>query len=184
MQSGHAYLIMEFLEGAPLSHRIRARGKMPAGEAAILLRGVCIALSAAHDKGIVHRDLKPDNIIVMPDADSPLGERVKILDFGIAKLTAIGLNGSATRTGSVMGTPTYMSPEQCRGTGDVDWRADLYSIGCIFYEMVTGRPPFLLAGAGELFAAHLFLAPDPPCRLVAGLSAETEALILALLAKR
>src|SRR5262245_1139272 len=183
MPSGHAYLIMEFLEGAPLSHRIRARGKMPEGEAAILLRGVCIALSAAHDKGIVHRDLKPDNIIVMPDPDSPLGERIKILDFGIAKLTDIGLAGTGTKTGSVMGTPTYMSPEQCRGSGDVDCRADLYSIGCIFYELVTGRPPFANPGAGEVIGSHLFVDPEPPSRHIAGLSRETEALIMKLLAK-
>jgi serine/threonine protein kinase len=183
MPSGHAYLIMEFLDGAPLSHRIRARGKMSEGEAAILLRGVCIALSAAHDKGIVHRDLKPDNIVVMPDPDAPTGERVKLLDFGIAKLTDIGLNGSATRTGSVMGTPTYMSPEQCRGTGDVDCRADLYSIGCIYYEMVAGRPPFVRTGAGEAIGSHLFVEPEPPSRHVAGLSPDTEALIMKLLAK-
>ena len=184
MGSGHAYLIMEFLEGSPLSHRIRARARMPEGEAAMLLRGVCIALSAAHDKGVIHRDLKPDNIMVMRDPDSPGGERVKLLDFGIAKLTDIGLNGSATRTGSVMGTPTYMSPEQCRGSGGVDSRADLYSIGCIFYEMVAGRPPFVRTGAGEAIGSHLFVDPEPPSRHVEGLSAEAEALIMKLLAKK
>ena len=185
MASGHAYLIMEFLEGMPLSHRMRKRGAVPEGEAAILMRGVCIALAAAHAKGVVHRDLKPDNIFVVPDHESALGERTKILDFGIAKLTDPGLAAaSATRTGAVMGTPTYMSPEQCRGTGEVDVRADLYSIGCILYELVTGRPPFTHAGAGELIAAHLFLAPEPPARLSPGLSQQTEALIMALLAKQ
>jgi len=185
MASGHAYLVMEFLEGMPLSHRIRRRGPIPEGEAALLLRGVCAALAAAHEKAVVHRDLKPDNIFVVPDPESAFGERTKILDFGIAKLTDIGLApGGGTRTGAVMGTPAYMSPEQCRGTGDVDYRADLYSIGCMFYELVTGRPPFVQAGAGELIAAHLFVAPESPARFVAGLSAETEALILALLAKR
>jgi eukaryotic-like serine/threonine-protein kinase len=184
MPSGHAYLIMEFLEGMPLSHRVTARGPIPEGEAALVLRGVCIALSAAHDKGVVHRDLKPDNIFVMADPDSVLGERTKILDFGIAKLTDIGLAGSATKTGAVMGTPTYMSPEQCRGTGDVDHRADLYSIGCIFYELVTGRPPFVRSGAGELIGSHLFVDPEPPSLHVAGLSPATEALIMMLLAKQ
>src|SRR3954463_6001634 len=131
MASGHAYLIMEFLDGMPLSQRLRRRGPMSEGEAALLLRGVCVALAAAHDKGVVHRDLKPDNIFVVPDPESVSGERTKILDFGIAKLTDIGLGaGGGTRTGAVMGTPAYMSPEQCRGTGDVDYRADLYSIGC------------------------------------------------------
>ncbi|HEY6172903.1 MAG TPA: serine/threonine-protein kinase, partial [Kofleriaceae bacterium] len=185
MASGHAYLIMEFLEGMPLSHRMRKRGAVHEGEAALLMRGVCIALAAAHAKGVVHRDLKPDNIFVVPDHESALGERTKILDFGIAKLTDPGLAaGSATRTGAVMGTPTYMSPEQCRGTGEVDLRADLYSIGCILYELVTGRPPFTHAGAGELIAAHLFLAPEPLARFTPGLSQETEALIMALLAKQ
>ena len=126
---------MEFLEGMSLARRVKERGLSSEGEAAMLLRGVCSALSAAHAKGIVHRDLKPDNIFLIPDPDSPLGERPKILDFGIAKLTDIGLAGSATKTGAVMGTPTYMSPEQCKGTGEVDHRADLYSLGCIFYEL-------------------------------------------------
>jgi eukaryotic-like serine/threonine-protein kinase len=184
MASGHAYLVMEFLEGMPLSHRVKRRGSLLEAEAALLLRSVCIALSAAHDKGVVHRDLKPDNIFVMPDPDSVFGERTKILDFGIAKLMDIGPAGSATKTGAVMGTPTYMSPEQCSGRGEVDARADLYSIGCMLYELVTGRPPFVRSGAGELIGSHLFLDPEPPSTHVAGLSAETEALIMMLLAKR
>jgi eukaryotic-like serine/threonine-protein kinase len=183
MDTGHAYLIMELLEGQALSRRIRERGQLPEGEAAAILRGVCVALSAAHDKGIIHRDLKPDNIFVTSDPDSQLGARTKILDFGIAKLTEIGLAGSATKTGAVMGTPTYMSPEQCRGTGEIDFRADLYSIGCVLYEMVTGRAPFVHTGAGELIGAHLFVEPDRPSRHVEGLSPDTESLIMRLLAK-
>ena len=183
METGHAYLIMELLEGEALSHRIRERKQIPEGEAAAILRGVCVALSAAHDKGIIHRDLKPDNIFMVPDPDSRLGARTKILDFGIAKLTEIGLAGSATKTGAVMGTPTYMSPEQCRGTGDIDFRADLYSIGCVLYELVTGRAPFVHTGAGELIGAHLFVEPDPPSRHVEGLSPATESLTMKLLAK-
>jgi serine/threonine protein kinase len=183
LDSGHAYLVMEFLEGRTLATRNKQRGAIHEAEAAAVLRGVCAALAAAHAKGIVHRDLKPDNIFLVPDADSQLGERVKILDFGIAKLTDIGLAGNATKTGSVMGTPTYMSPEQCKGTGDVDHRADLYSIGCMFYEMVAARPPFDMRGAGELIGAHLFMEPAPPSKHGAQLSSEAEALIMALLAK-
>jgi serine/threonine-protein kinase len=183
LESGHAYLVMELLEGAPLSVRNRARPRIPEHEAAAILRLVCSALTAAHAKGIVHRDLKPDNIFLIADPDGPLGERPKLLDFGIAKLTDIGLAGSATKTGAVMGTPTYMSPEQCRGTGDVDHRADLYSLGCIFYELVTGRPPFIDRGAGELIGAHLYMQPEPPSRHAAGISPDVEALIMALLAK-
>ena len=182
MQSGAAYLTMEFLEGMSLARRLKMRGPMGEGEAAMLLRGVCSALAAAHAKGIIHRDLKPDNIFLTPDSDSAIGERPKLLDFGIAKLTDIGLAGTATKTGAVMGTPTYMSPEQCRGTGDVDARADLYSIGCIFYELVTGRPPFTNLGAGELIGAHLYLDPEPP--VGPHLHPETVKLIMALLRKR
>src|SRR6476620_4550089 len=97
LESGNAYLVMELLEGAPMSTRNRARGRIPESEAAAILRLVCSALSAAHAKGIVHRDLKPDNILLVPDPDSQLGERPKLLDFGIAKLTDIGLAGSATK---------------------------------------------------------------------------------------
>ncbi len=184
MPSGHAFLVMEFLEGMTLAQRIKLRGPLPEGEAAMVLRGVCSALGAAHAKGIVHRDLKPDNIFVIPDPDSALGERSKILDFGIAKLTDIGLAGSATKTGAVMGTPTYMSPEQCSGRGAVDHRADLYSLGCILYELLAGRPPFVALGAGELIGAHLFMQPEPPSHHIQGISAETEALVMSLLDKQ
>jgi serine/threonine-protein kinase len=112
-----------------------------------------------------------------------MGFRPKLLDFGIAKLTDIGLAGTATKTGAVMGTPTYMSPEQCKGTGDVDARADLYSIGCIFYELVTGRPPFTSLGAGELIGAHIYAAPEKPS-VHGEVGAETEALIMSLLEKK
>ncbi len=183
MPSGHAFLVMEFLEGTPLAQRIKNRGIVHEAEAALIMRGVCSALAAAHAKGIVHRDLKPDNIFVVPDADSPLGERTKILDFGIAKLTDVGLAGSATKTGAVMGTPTYMSPEQCSGRGTVDLRADLYSIGCMLYELVAGRPPFVNAGAGELLGSHLYVEPDPLSKH-AQVSPEMERLVMSLLQKR
>jgi serine/threonine protein kinase len=184
MPTGHAFLVMEFLDGMTLSQRIKLRGPIPEGEAAMVIRGVCSALAAAHAKGIVHRDLKPDNIFVIPDPESPLGERSKLLDFGIAKLTDIGMASSATKTGAVMGTPTYMSPEQCRGTGAVDHRADLYSLGCIFFELVTGRPPFDSLGVGELIGAHLFMPAPSPSQFMQGLGAETEALIMSLLDKQ
>jgi serine/threonine protein kinase len=183
MPTGHAFLVMEFLEGMTLSQRIKMRGPIPEGEAAMVIRSVCSALAAAHAKGIVHRDLKPDNIFILPDPESPMGERSKLLDFGIAKLTDIGMASSSTKTGAVMGTPTYMSPEQCKGTGAVDHRADLYSLGCIFFELVTGRPPFDALGVGELIGAHLFMPPRAPSQVMPGISAETEALIMNLLEK-
>ncbi|MEO8550160.1 MAG: serine/threonine-protein kinase, partial [Kofleriaceae bacterium] len=166
-----------------LARRIKLRGAMPEGEAAGLLRGVCSALAAAHDKGIIHRDLKPDNLFLVADLDVAGGERIKLLDFGIAKLTDIGSAHAATKTGAVMGTPTYMSPEQCRGSGDVDLRADIYSLGCIFYQLLTGKPPFAMEGAGEVIGMHLYVQPEPPTRQALGISADSEALVMAMLSK-
>jgi serine/threonine-protein kinase len=185
LPSGDGYIVMEFLEGESLARRLESGGKMDEGEAAVLMRSVCSALAAAHGKGIIHRDLKPDNIFLCPDPEAPTGERPKLLDFGIAKLN-IGLEGStsATKTGAVMGTPTYMSPEQCRGTGEVDARSDLYSIGCMFYEMVAGRPPFENMAAGELIGAHLFIEPQSPRTAGAEISDAAEALIMQLIEKQ
>jgi serine/threonine-protein kinase len=183
LETGLAYIVMELLEGMTLARRIKMRGPMPEGEAAALLRGVCSGLAAAHDKGIVHRDLKPDNLFLIQDLDVSNGERIKLLDFGIAKLSDIGSAHAATKTGAVMGTPTYMSPEQCRGSGDVDARADIYSLGCIFYQLLTGKPPFANEGAGEVIGMHLFVQPEPPSRNALGISPDTEALVMAMLAK-
>ena len=179
-ERGHAYIVMELLEGETLGHRITRLGRLPIGDAALLMRDVCSALAAAHDLQIVHRDLKPDNIFLVPDAEQ--GERTKILDFGIAKLTEMGLATGVTKTGAVMGTPTYMSPEQCRGTGQVDGRADLYSIGCILYELIAGRPPFINRGAGELIGSHLFVAPEPLSQHAA-VDGELDRLVMSLLEK-
>src|SRR5207248_990205 len=142
LADGCAYIVMEFLDGQGLAGRIAARGRMPALEALSIARQIAGALSAAHGKSIVHRDLKPDNVFLVRDPEMPSGERIKLLDFGIAKLAGdTGINAQKTRTGAVMGTPTYMAPEQCRGVG-VDHCADLYALGCILFEMLCGRPPF------------------------------------------
>ncbi len=119
---------------------------------------ICTSLEAAHAKGIVHRDLKPDNIFIVSDPAVPGGERAKILDFGIAKLSG-DEPGNQTRTDVLIGTPTYMSPEQCRGGGAIDHRSDIYAIGCVMFTMLTGRPPFDGMGSGDLIAAHLREAP-------------------------
>lgn len=184
LPSGDGYIVMEFLEGVSLARRMR-KGKMAEGKAALLLKSTCSALAAAHAKHIVHRDLKPDNIFLCPDPEQPGGERPKLLDFGIAKLSDIGaLGGSgATRTGMVMGTPTYMAPEQCSGAGAIDHRADLYALGCIFYEMVCGVPPFEAEGAGALLGMHLYVEPKPPTSHEPSISSAAESLILSLLKK-
>jgi len=184
LPSGMAYLVMELLDGETLASRIKRVGRLSEPEACGLVRVVTTALVAAHGQGIVHRDLKPDNIFLVPDAEMASGERPKLLDFGIAKLGGTGTpSASMTRTGAVLGTPTYMSPEQCRGMGEVDHRADLYALGCILYELVTGRPPFVSDAPGDLIAAHIVSAPEPPSRH-APISPELEAIILRLLAKR
>jgi serine/threonine-protein kinase len=175
-------LAMELLDGEPLSALVR-RGRLGEAAAIALARGVCSALTAAHAKNIVHRDLKPDNIFLVPDPDAPLGVRPKLLDFGIAKLSEMGMADSATKTGAVMGTPTYMSPEQCSGKGQIDHRADLYSLGCVLYELVAGRPPFVSVGAGELIGQHLFVPPESPRQHAPEISTGLEQIIMALLAK-
>lgn len=180
---GSAYIVMEFLEGETLSARLRRIGPLPAARAAALGRQVAGALGAAHAKGIVHRDLKPDNIFIVRDLDIPDGERTKILDFGIAKLAAGDQLGiSKTRTGAVMGTPAYMSPEQSKGAGNVDARTDLYALGCIVFEMVCGRPPFLAEGGGEVMAQHIF-APVPAPSSIAPVTPQLEQFLLRALAK-
>jgi eukaryotic-like serine/threonine-protein kinase len=184
MPSGIAYLVMELLEGETLSRRIKRVGRLTEIEACGLVRAITAALAAAHAQGIVHRDLKPDNIFLVPDSEVPSGERPKLLDFGIAKLGGTGTpNASMTRTGAVLGTPRYMSPEQCRGAGEVDHRADLYALGCILYELVTGRLPFTSDAPGELIANHMLSPVDPPSQFVS-VSSDTEAIIMRLLAKR
>ena len=179
---GSAYFVMELLPGESLAARLR-RERLGVAKACLIARQVAGALAAAHRAGIVHRDLKPDNIFLAPDPEVVGGERAKILDFGIAKLSAEMQGGSQTRTGTLLGTPLYMSPEQCRGGRDVDRRADIYSLGCIIYEMLTGRPPFDGEGMGEILGKHQFVEPTPPDAVVAGLPAGLGAIVLGALAK-
>ena len=165
---GQPYFIMEFLQGQSLADRI-ARGPLPVAESVAIVTQICDALQAAHDKNIIHRDLKPHNVYLVGSEAKPT---VKILDFGVAKMTT-GWNTSdsggqsvKTRTGSLMGTPLYMSPEQCRGSGKLDHRTDIYSLAVILFEMISGHPPFVAEGVGELFAKHM-LEPPPSLAEVA-----------------
>ena len=181
---GSAYIVMEHLDGESLETRLRRFRRLAAEEAISIARQVASGLAAAHAAGIVHRDLKPDNLFIVPDPDIPGGERTKILDFGIAKLINADEAGpDKTRTGMIMGTPSYMSPEQCRGGGRLDHRADIYSLGCILFEMLCGRPPFLGEGAGDVIAQHIYQPPPQPRTLYPTMSADFEQLILQLLAK-
>lgn len=143
-------LIMEYVEGRDLATVFKDEGQLRPGRLRHLLAQCASALEEAHRQGIVHRDLKPANILVVVDESG--SEKVKILDFGLAKL-ADTANQKLTRTGSIMGTPAYMSPEQCLAQS-VDGRSDIYSLGCVFYEALSGKPPFEGDSAFDVMIKH------------------------------
>jgi serine/threonine protein kinase len=159
-KAGALYLVMELLEGESLRERVRREGRMVPEEVGRLLRQLMRGMEAAHRAGIVHRDLKPENLWLVPD-DGRL--RLKILDFGIAKVAGTMAGSEKTQAGLVMGTPQYLSPEQAVG-GDVDHRADLYSAGIIAWLMLTGRHPFPTSDARGLLRAHAFDPVPSPAR--------------------
>jgi serine/threonine-protein kinase len=180
-----AYMIMEFLRGQSLGSKIRRDGYLAFETIHAITVQAAKALGAAHEKGIVHRDLKPDNVFIVPDERIAGGDEVKILDFGIAKLASDAAGGVQTRSRLLMGTPGYMSPEQCRGASAVDHRSDMYSLGCIVYEMAVGQRPFAnITAQGELITMHQHHDPAAPRSLVPGLSPGLEAVILCMLAKK
>ncbi|HEU0034505.1 MAG TPA: serine/threonine-protein kinase [Kofleriaceae bacterium] len=133
-----AYIVLELLQGESLTNRMTRSGRLAPHTAIEIARQVASGLDAAHRADVLHRDLKPDNIYLVPDPATPSGERVKILDFGLAKLG----KSAHTMMNTVFGTPRYMSPEQCRSATMIDHRSDIYSLGCILFELVTGRTPF------------------------------------------
>ena len=162
---GVAYLIAELLLGEDLDHRLKRKKSLPIEEVCSILSQTCDALQAAHSAGIVHRDLKPENIFLCErDGDSDF---VKVVDFGIAKLLEPGTDGLArTKTGIVMGTPHYMSPEQATGKKQLDGRADLYSLGIILYECLSGQTPFSGDTMAGVVMQHVLEKP-PPLKKVA-----------------
>jgi serine/threonine-protein kinase len=189
-----AYLVMEYLDGETLRTCLRAEGRITPDRAVPIALHIASALEAAHSAGVVHRDLKPDNVFLAkataPDLSRRtqqllIGPRVCILDFGVAKLVRNEgeSNPNITTSDVVVGTPTFMSPEQCRGGGNVDGRADLYSLGCILYAMLCARPPFVGTGSGDILAQHIYQAPDPPRWYAPDVSADLEAIMLRLLEK-
>jgi len=182
LPDGVAFIAMELLHGESLTSRLSRRGRLAPAAAVEIARQIASALEAAHQAGIVHRDLKPDNIFLVTDAAMPSGERVKVLDFGIAKLAQPETSGVHTHSMMVFGTPRYMSPEQCRSSANIDHRSDIYSLGCILFELVVGRAPFD-GEVGELIAKHQMVAPPTARSERPELPAALDDLIAKMLAK-
>ena len=168
------FIAMEFIDGESLSNLLARRGRLTAAEAVSYGKHLCAALRHAHAQGIIHRDIKPSNLFVTKDGT------LKLTDFGIAKDTDMsGLTGA----NSTIGTAAYMSPEQCRGERDLTPKSDLYSLGLVLFELVTGRKPFTATNTVEVFLKHVNEKPPRPGTLVQGLPSRLERLILQLLEK-
>lgn len=183
---GTLYLTMEYVEGVGLDHVMATKGALPLKEALEIARQILVALAVAHSRCIVHRDLKPGNVILTRDENGR--QLVKILDFGFAKLVADAKTGSAppvrlTRAFTVLGTPTYMSPEQGAGVSEVDGRTDLYSLGVLLYRMLTGAPPFEASTAEEMIRKHATERPQPPSLRRSDLPQALDRIVLKLLEK-
>jgi len=188
LTDGRHYYVMEYLEGRNLGDVLGERVSLPMAEALPLFMEVGRALVAVHAKGIVHRDLKPENILLLATVQ-PGGQRVKLVDFGLAKLVEgvpahLSAGGPRTAAGVNVGTPHYMSPEQCRGQ-KVDARSDLYALGVLLYETLTGRLPFDGSSPVDIWQAHVEKAPRPPIDLApTAVSPALNTIILRLLAKK
>ncbi len=180
VHDGTPYLAMELLEGEDLGARLQRVKHLPLPAVADLVAQLSRALRKAHEAGIVHRDLKPANVFLARDDDA---EVVKVLDFGVAKQVGLGEASEATRTGVVMGSVHYMSPEQARGARDVDHRSDLWAIGVIAYRCLTGRLPFPGAQVGDVIV-KICSEPLPlPSSLAPGFGPEVDAFFLRALAR-
>ena len=181
---GHVYLVMELLEGRTLRQILAKEAPLETARAVSMMLQVASAVAAAHDAGVIHRDLKPANIFVTQSADAP--SIVKVLDFGIAKLAADTLDEddhhTLTQVGVMIGTPRYMSPEQCTGM-ELTPAADVYSLGVILYEMLTGMAPFTGTSPLAIAIKHASDPPRPPREIVASIPEDLERLILAALEK-
>jgi serine/threonine protein kinase len=176
-----AFIVMELVNGVSLRSLLQRERCLTPERAVALMREICAGVGAAHRHNVVHRDIKPDNIIVCAPDQPDEVEKVKVLDFGIAKLRDLAPDQGLTQTGAVLGTPYYMSPEQCRGDA-LDARSDVYSLGAMLYEMMAGQPPFLAHTITGVVAKHLTETPAPLSRHVP-LAPALEDVIMRALAK-
>ena len=154
------YIVMELVRGVSLGDLLRREGRMSPQRAVRLMHDICAGVGVAHRQGLLHRDLKPDNVIVVPPSHEGDEETAKVVDFGLAKVRDVAASTALTHTGAVIGTLYYMSPEQCSGE-ELDSRADVYSLGAMFYEMLAGGPPFRSRNLAGLIAKHLNEPPPP-----------------------
>jgi tRNA A-37 threonylcarbamoyl transferase component Bud32 len=179
---GEFYFIMEFLQGEQLADRLKREGRLAPARALAIAAQIADALDASHGHGIIHRDLKPENIFLVSRGGSR--DFVKVLDFGLAKLTQGEEKVThKTRTGSVMGTPYYMAPEQCEGKAEIDHRADIYSLGVLLFEMLTGKVPFGGEGYGEIIVKHITMPPPSVRSIFPELSPTLDLILFRALAK-
>ena len=169
---GEHYIVMELVRGETLADLLAREGSLTPERAARVAGSVAQALQAAHDRGFVHRDVKPGNVMLSP------GGEVKVMDFGIARAAT---DDTLTQTGTVLGTASYLSPEQSRGD-QVDHRSDIYSLGCVLYELLTGRPPFSGSPVSVAYK-HVNEEPEPPSRVNPSVPAELESVVMRALRK-
>lgn len=181
LENGAPYMVMEYLEGSDLKALLRAQGPLPPEQAVGYALQVCHALEEAHALGIIHRDLKPANLFLARRSSG--GDRVKILDFGISKELSPAA-GDLTRTGELLGTPFYMSPEQMVRTKEVDARSDVWAMGVVLYELSTGVLPFQAQTLTEVVGKVLQEEPPPPSQVRPGLPAALDAVVQRCLQKR
>lgn len=179
---GTPYIIMEYMAGESLAELLERTGPLPLGAACAIFEQLLAGVGAAHKKGIIHRDLKPDNIYLIHREKGP--PVAKIIDFGISKFTCTPKNTQLTLMGDMLGTPAYMAPEQIRGGKSIDFRVDIYAIGVIAYEVLTGKRPFAGNDYSEVFAATLTEPPPSPEEIYPEFPKEAKSFLMTLLEKR
>ena len=182
---GSLYYVMPYETGLSVRDRLTRDGPLPVDDAVVILRDVCDALAYAHENGVVHRDIKPDNVLLS-------GRHTMVADFGVAKAARAGTNADSAAHGSpresatsglLLGTPAYMAPEQVAGDSPVDHRADIYAVGILGYELLTGRPPFTEGDSRAILSAHRTEMPAPVATLRTDVPAPLAALVMTCLAK-
>ena len=177
-------LAMEYVEGLDLARIVKAKGALPVTNACNYVHQAALGLQHAHEHGMVHRDIKPANLILARSSGKGDKAIVKVLDFGLAKVTSEGpVDGGLTREGQMLGTPDYIAPEQIRDAQSADIRADIYSLGCTFYYLLTGGPPFVGDNLWDLYQAHFSMDASPLNLVRPEIPVELAALVAKMMAK-